>query len=64
MPEEIPYEPAPVRGADGRPMPQADSPMPDLQFARPRGAWVIVGALFVAVVGLWAIVATFFSLRA
>lgn len=64
MPEESPYVTAPLKGANGRLAPQADSPMPDLQFARPRGAWVIVGALFIAVVGLWAFVATYFSLRA
>ncbi|SCC94174.1 conserved hypothetical protein [Thiomonas sp. X19] len=64
MPEERPYEPMPVLGPDGRPIPRADLPMPDLHFARPMGAWVIVAALFIVVVGLWAAVATYFSIHA
>ena len=64
MQEEVPYAPLPMIGTDGRPVEQVDLPMPDLQFARPRGAWVIVGALFVVVIGLWAMVASYFSLRA
>ncbi|MGC9162596.1 MAG: hypothetical protein ACP5F9_03485 [Thiomonas sp.] len=39
-------------------------PEPDLNYARPMGAWVIVAALFVVVVGLWAMVAAYFSLHA
>lgn len=61
MPEEIPYVSMPVIGRDGHPLAQADLPMPDMEFARPRGAWVIVGALFVVVIALWALVAVFFS---
>lgn len=64
MPEEHPYEPMPVLGSDGRPIARADLPMPDMHFARPMGAWVIVGALFIVVVGLWAAVATYFSIHA
>ncbi len=64
MPEEHPYESMPVLGADGRAIAPADLPMPDLHVARPMGAWVIVGALFIVVVGLWAAVATYFSIHA
>jgi hypothetical protein len=64
MPEEIPYVPHPVTTPDGRSLAQADLPAPDLQFTRPRGAWVIVGALFFVVIALFGLVAMFFSQRA
>jgi hypothetical protein len=64
MQEEVPYKPLAVLGPDGSATDQADLPMPEMQFARPLGAWVIVGALFVVVVGLWAMVATYFSIHA
>ncbi len=64
MPDEMPYEPMPVTDAGGRTLPHADMPAPDLKYARPMGAWVIVAALFVVVVGLWAMVATYFSIHA
>jgi hypothetical protein len=64
MSEEIPYAPLPVTQADGRTVPNAAMPTPELEYARPIGAWVIVAALFVVVVGLWAMVAAYFSLHA
>ncbi len=66
MSVENPYEPLPISGKrPGSPaLAEADWPPPDLQFARPMGAWVIVGSLFVVVVALWAMVAGFFSLHA
>ena len=64
MPDEIPYVPFPVTAPDGRELAPAEVPAPDLQFTRPRGAWVIVGALFFVVIALWALVAVFFSQRA
>ena len=64
MPEEAPYAPLPVTDSSGRTLAQSDMPAPDLHYARPMGAWVIVAALFVVVVGLWTMVATYFSLHA
>jgi hypothetical protein len=64
MSDEAPYVPLPVTDARGRTLAQSDLPTPDMHYARPMGAWVIVGALFVVVVSLWTMVATFFSLRA
>ena len=64
MPDEMPYTPLPVTRADGRSVPHADMPLPEMKYARPMGAWVIVAALFIVVVGLWAAVATYFSLHA
>jgi len=45
-------------------MPQSELRAPDLKYARPMGAWVIVAALFIVVVGLWAMVAAYFSMHA
>jgi len=64
MPEERPYVPMPVTGVGGRDMPQSELRAPDLKYARPMGAWVIVAALFIVVVGLWAMVAAYFSMHA
>ncbi|CUA98974.1 hypothetical protein [Thiomonas bhubaneswarensis] len=64
MTEELPYSPLPVTDAAGRSVAQADLTAPDLHYARPMGTWVIVGALFVVVVGLWTLVAAYFSLHA
>jgi hypothetical protein len=64
MLEEMPYVPMPVSREDGRTTPNAAMPEPDLNYARPMGAWVIVAALFVVVVGMWAMVAAYFSLHA
>lgn len=64
MPEEQPYVPLPVIAPDGRPIPHSDLPMPDLGFARPIGAWIIVAALFIVVVALWVAVAAYFSIHA
>lgn len=66
MSVEHPYEPLPIPGArPGQPaLAEPDWPEPDLQFARPMGAWVIVGCLFVVVIALWAMVASYFSLHA
>ena len=64
MPDEMPYTPLPVIQADGRSVPHTDMPLPEMKYARPMGAWVIVAALFIVVVGLWAAVATYFSLHA
>ena len=64
MPDEMPYLPMPVTDASGRTLPHADMPLPDLKYARPMGAWVIVAALFIVVVGMWAMVATYFSIHA
>ncbi len=64
MQEEMPYIPLAVIGSDGRARDQADLPMPEMKFARPLGAWVIVAALFIVVVGLWAMVAIYFSIHA
>ena len=66
MSNEKPYTPFPIAArAVGQPESGAESlPMPDLDFARPVGAWVIVGALFVVVIALWALVAFYFSMRA
>lgn len=66
MSVEYPYEPAalpPVRAGEPA-LAQSQWPQPDLRFARPMGAWVIVGALFVVVVALWAMVAGYFSMHA
>ncbi|WP_449370568.1 hypothetical protein [Thiomonas sp.] len=63
MPDEMPYIPLPVTDSSGRAVAAADMPAPDLGYARPMGAWVIVAALFVVVVGLWAMVATYFSIH-
>ena len=54
MSVEHPYQPLALPGArDGAPaLAEAQWPAPDLRFARPMGAWVIVGALFVVVVAL------------
>lgn len=66
MSVEHPYEPLAIPGE--RPgdaaLAEADWPAPELQFARPMGAWVIVGSLFVVVIALWALVASYFSLHA
>ncbi|OYV37288.1 MAG: hypothetical protein B7Z83_05030 [Thiomonas sp. 20-64-5] len=64
MPDEMPYAPMPVPQADGRSVPNAAMPLPDLKYARPMGSWVIVAALFIVVVGLWAMVAAYFSIHA
>ncbi len=64
MNEEAPYVPDPVVGPEGRPLPQSQLPAPTLDYARPMGAWVIVGILFVIVVGLWAYVAAYFTSHA
>jgi hypothetical protein len=66
MSVEHPYQPLALPATrDGAPaLAEADWPTPELQFARPMGAWVIVGALFVVVVALWAMVAVFFSAHA
>lgn len=66
MSVEHPYQPLalPGTGTGAPALAEPDWPEPDLKFARPLGAWVIVGALFVVVVGLWAMVATFFSMHA
>ena len=67
MSNEKPYTPFPItaRAADGsESSAESPPPMPDLSFARPMGAWVIVGALFVVVIALWALVAFYFSTRA
>jgi|GEM_PF-1604689 hypothetical protein len=64
MPDEMPYLPMPVVNPAGQTRPQSTMPLPDMHYARPMGAWVIVAALFVVVVGLWAMVATYFSLHA
>ena len=64
MPEEMPYAPLPVIQAGGHSVPHADMPLPEMKYARPMGAWVIVAALFIVVVGLWAMVATYFSIHA
>jgi hypothetical protein len=64
MPDEATYAPLPVTDVRGRTLAQTDLPMPDMQYARPMGAWVIVAALFIVVVGLWATVAVYFSLHA
>ena len=62
MSVEHPYQPLALPGAPA--LAEADWPTPDLQFARPMGAWVIVGALFVVVVALWVMIAVFFSAHA
>ena len=62
MSMEHPYQPLVLPGEP--PLAEPDWPPPDLQFARPMGAWVIVGALFLVVVALWAMVAVFFSMHA
>jgi hypothetical protein len=36
----------------------------DLQFTRPIGAWIIVGALCVVTIALWTLVASYFTLHA
>ena len=66
MSVEHPYQPLALPGTSpGAPaLAEQEWPAPDLQFARPLGAWVIVGALFVVVVALWAMVAIFFSMHA
>ncbi|MBU6511494.1 MAG: hypothetical protein KGR99_04190 [Betaproteobacteria bacterium] len=66
MSVEHPYQPLALPGARaGAPaLAQPDWPAPDLRFARPMGAWVIVGALFVVVVALWTMIAVFFSAHA
>ncbi len=66
MSMEHPYQPLvlPSERAGEPPLAEPDWPSPDLQFARPMGAWVIVGALFLVVVALWAMVAVFFSMHA
>lgn len=64
MPDEMPYLPMPVTDPAGRTHAQSDMPLPDMQYARPMGAWVIVAALFIVVVGLWTTVAVYFSIHA
>ncbi len=66
MSVEHPYQPLPLAAASpGAPaLAESEWPAPDLRFARPMGAWVIVGALFLVVVALWAMVAVFFSAHA
>ncbi len=66
MSVEHPYQPLGLPGgrAGESLLDEADWPPPDPQFAQPRGAWVIVGALFVVVVALWALVAVYFSIHA
>lgn len=64
MTEEQPYSPMPVTRPGSRSIEAHDLPMPDMHYARPMGAWVIVAALFIVVVGLWAMVAAYFSLHA
>lgn len=64
MPDEMPYLPMPVTDPSGRMHPQSEMPLPDMHYARPMGAWVIVAALFIVVVGLWSMVAVYFSLHA
>ena len=54
MQDEFPYEPLPpARRVSAEP-----------EFSRPVGAWIIVGALCVVTVALWALVAGFFTLHA
>lgn len=64
MAEEQPYLPMPIADSGGRCVEQHELRMPDMHYARPMGAWVIVAALFIVVVGLWAMVAAYFSLHA
>ncbi len=66
MSVEHPYQPLGLAGAreGAQPLAESEWPAPDLRFARPMGAWVIVGALFVVVIALWAMVAVFFSAHA
>ena len=54
MQDEIPYEP----------LPPATRVVGEPEFSRPIGAWIIVGALCVVTVALWALVAGFFTLHA
>ena len=54
MQDEIPYEP----------LPPAHRVEAEPEFTRPIGAWIIVGALCVVTVALWALVASFFTLHA
>ena len=63
MQDEVPYVSVLVLRNGGERVAEDDLPMPEMQFAKPVGTWVVTGFLLVVTVAMWVLVSSIFVMN-